>query len=72
MQRQIPTHLGHVADAMNACHIGNLVWIGHNRSDAARHHRRCELGWRAEATFNVNMCIDQAGRNEGPVKIDGF
>ena len=72
MQRQVPAHVGHGADAVNAGHVGDLVGIGHDCGDAAWHDCRCKVGRRAETAFDMNVGVDQARRNVGAAEIDGF
>ena len=51
----------HVADAVQAEHVGDLVRIGDHRGDAFGHHRRGKLPHTDHRTLDVDVRVDQAG-----------
>jgi len=69
-KRQAPALFGHKPDAGQTRDVGDFMRIGDDRRDAARDDRDRELGGDAQAAFDVDVCIDQPGGNEGAFEID--
>ena len=60
----------HVANAGRPGYVGDFMGIGHDGRNAARRHRLAERQRRAETAFDVDMGVDEAGRDQQALAID--
>ncbi len=60
----------HVADTVQAQDVGDLVRIGDDRRDPARHHCRGELAHADHRALDVHVSVDQAGGQVAALQVD--
>ncbi len=69
-ERAVFSVVEHEANAFQTQHVGDLVRVGDDGRDAARHYRSRKLARRHQRTFDVNVSVDESGADVTAAQID--
>jgi len=69
LQRKISAAFSHKPDTVHTGHIGDLVGVGRDRRNAARHDCGGILGGKTEAALDVDVRVDQTRRHECALQV---